>query len=357
MVSNGPLGWDAPLPPRPRRFSLWPIALVLVAVLVLAAAIIRLPYEVVSPGGANDLHGLVTITGSPTHEAKGTVLFVTVGVRDRVSAFELLRAWASPDRDFYRLKDIHGNLTSKQIQQLNTALMSDSKLLAEGVALRHAGPGAPKPVGAEVSVVVPDRPASAFMKVHDVIVGVDGKATPATDCAVKAIRAHKPGDKISLVYNRDGRLQAAEATLADGPQHVPLLGVQLETKFGTGFSVKIDSGIVSGPSAGLAYALQLLDLLTPGELTGGAKVAATGELRSDGTGAVDPIGGEAEKAVTVRRAGASLFIVPRVNYAKAKAHAGNVRVEPVDTFQDALRVLATLPGSNAAQYLQPSSPC
>lgn len=358
MVSNAPLGWDAPLPLPQRRRAWWPWALVALAALVLAASLIRLPYEIVSPGSTNDLRALVTVSGAATFPQKGDLLFVTVGVRDKgVNAFELLAAWASPDHDFYRLKDVNGNLSSKQIEQLNAALMSDSKMLAEGVALRYAGAGAPKPTGAEVSVVVPNRPAAAILKVHDVIVGIDGKATLATECAVRAIRAHRPGDKISLVFVRDGKLQAAEPVLAEGPQHTPLLGVQLDTKFASGFSVKINSGLVSGPSAGLAYALDLLDLLTPGDLTGGATVAATGELRSDASGKVDPIGGEAEKAVAVRRSRASLFIVPRANYAKAKAHAGSRRVAPVDTFEDALRVLATLPGSNAGQYLRPSSPC
>src|SRR3979490_2390233 len=102
-LSNDPLGWSAPLPlPRKRR-HLWPIALIVVAALVLAAMFVSLPYEIVSPGGANDLSGLGSIKGAPAFKAKGTVLFVTVGVRDNVSALDLLAAWVSPDRDFYRL--------------------------------------------------------------------------------------------------------------------------------------------------------------------------------------------------------------------------------------------------------------
>ncbi|MBV8296475.1 MAG: hypothetical protein JO085_06545, partial [Acidimicrobiia bacterium] len=65
-----------------------------------------------------------------------------------------------------------------------------------------------------------------------------------------------------------------------------------------------------------------------------------------------PIGGVAQKAVTVRESGASIFIVPRDNYKEAKAHAGNhLKVYPVDTFDDALRILGTLPGSNALSYV------
>jgi PDZ domain-containing protein len=357
MLSNGPLGWSAPLPPRRRRVQLWPVALVVALGLLAAAALVRLPYEIVSPGGATNLHGLVAVKGAQSFATKGSVLFVTVGVRDHVSAFELLAAWASPDRDFYKLHDVRGSLTDKQMQQINEAAMSSSKLLAESVAALHAGPFTPKPIGAAVAALDSQRPAAAILKVHDTIVGIDGKKVVATECAVKDIRAHQPGEKVSIIFVRDGKLQHADATLAAGPQGTPLLGVQLETKFPPNFEVKIDSGFVTGPSAGLAYALEVLDLMTPGELTGGAKVAATGELRGDGSGKVDPIGGEAEKAATVRRAHAAMFIVPRANYPAAKAHAGHVKVVPVDTFDDALRALATLPGSNAAQFIQASSPC
>ena len=86
------------------------------------------------------------------------------------------------------------------------------------------------------------------------------------------------------------------------------------------FTISINSGSVVGPSAGLAYALEMIDVLTPGELTGGKAVAATGELASL-SGEVGEIGGVAQKTVTVQRAGAEVFLVPRANYAEAKAHA------------------------------------
>src|SRR5690606_12675115 len=60
------------------------------------------------------------------------------------------------------------------------------------------------------------------------------------------------------------------------------------TGFDFPFDVFIDSGNVGGPSAGLAFTLALIDLLTPGELTGGHKVAVTGTIRLDGS--VGPVG-------------------------------------------------------------------
>jgi PDZ domain-containing protein len=137
-----------------------------------------------------------------------------------------------------------------------------------------------------------------------------------------------------------------DAPLGQSDAGGPLLGVRLSTRVKLPFDISIDSGKVVGPSAGLAYALELLDVLTPGELTGGMVVAVTGDLGTDGS--VGPIGGVAQKAITVRRAGAKVFLVPRANLDEARSRAGNgLQVLPVDSFDDALHVLAGLDGSNA----------
>ena len=141
--------------------------------------------------------------------------------------------------------------------------------------------------------------------------------------------------------------------MGTGDRGQAMLGVRLMTKVKLPFDITIDSGDVVGPSAGLAYALELIDLLTPGELTGGVRVAATGDLAPGGQ--VGPVGGVGQKTVAVRRAGAKVFLVPRDNLAEARAHAGGMRVYPVGDVDDALRVLGGLAGSNAMALAQPGS--
>jgi PDZ domain-containing protein len=104
----------------------------------------------------------------------------------------------------------------------------------------------------------------------------------------------------------------------------------------------IDSGLVGGPSAGLAFTLALLDHLTPGNLTGGRTVAVTGTMASDGR--VGPVGAVAQKTVAARRIGAEVMIVPRANYAEAVRHQGSMLVVPVDTLADALTALVQAGG-------------
>jgi Lon-like protease len=106
--------------------------------------------------------------------------------------------------------------------------------------------------------------------------------------------------------------------------------------------VSFDTGDVGGPSAGLAFTLALIDVLTPGELTGGERVAVTGAIGADGT--VIPVGGTAQKAAAVRRAGIGVFLVPAEDYADALQTAGDVEVIEVTSVDGALRELVRLGG-------------
>src|SRR5690606_3334077 len=98
-----------------------------------------------------------------------------------------------------------------------------------------------------------------------------------------------------------------------------------------------------GPSAGLAFTLALIDLLTPGELTGGHKVAVTGTIRLDGS--VGPVGGGAQKAIAARNAGYEVFLVPPDELEEVKTTlGGDFAVIAVSTLDEALEALVSLGG-------------
>ena len=79
------------------------------------------------------------------------------------------------------------------------------------------------------------------------------------------------------------------------------------------FSVTISVGNIGGPSAGLMFALGLIDKITPDNLTGGRFIAGTGEIEANGT--VEPIGGIQQKMAGARAAGATIFLTPAANCA------------------------------------------
>ena len=126
-----------------------------------------------------------------------------------------------------------------------------------------------------------------------------------------------------------------------------MIGIATEDRivdFDFPVDVTIDSGKVGGPSAGLAFTLAVLDVLTPGELTGGHRVAVTGTMALDGT--VGPVGGAAQKAITVRDAGYEVFLVPSDELDEVEATVGDdLQVIAVDTLAEALEALGSLGGN------------
>ncbi len=94
------------------------------------------------------------------------------------------------------------------------------------------------------------------------------------------------------------------ASFPDAPDE-PFLGVSglttRDLELDYPFEVTIDPGEVRGPSAGLAFTLAVLDVLTPGDITNGVDVAVTGTI--DGLGRVGQVGGVDFKALAAEQAG------------------------------------------------------
>jgi PDZ domain-containing protein len=214
------------------------------------------------------------------------------------------------------------------------------------VALEQAGydVGA-DPQGALVEAVAADVPAARQLEAGDVIVAVDGRPvrTPA-QLRTEVSRA-EPGDEVSLRVRREGRarrLRVRTVPAPDEPER-PVIGIQVSQAADIDLprEVDIDLGAVGGPSAGLAFSLEILEQLGR-DVDHGYRVAATGEIELDGS--VIPVGGLKQKTFGAREADADVFLVPAGdNATEARRYADGLRVIPVKSFQQALRRLATLP--------------
>jgi PDZ domain-containing protein len=318
-----------------------------------SARYVQLPYDTLAPGSARAVNDAIEVVGHPSYPPLGKVFYTTVAVRERVNPYEALAGWIDPAVEVVPETRVRGRVPPEEFRRLNVEAMADSKTTAQVLALRELG-YANLGAGAEVVDVQPDLPASSILKPADVIVAIDGQTITTSSDAVAAIRARAPGDTLRIRVKRgDAPPLDVEAVLG-GSEGRPILGVRLSTKIQLPFEINIDSGRVVGPSAGLAYGLELLNLLTPGELTGGRSVAVTGELLTDGT--VGPVGGVAQKAVTVRRAGIKVFIVPKQNEAEARANAGSgLEIRGVGSFDEALKALGSLEGSNALALGKPGA--
>jgi PDZ domain-containing protein len=343
-----PAGPTAPPRARRRIHPAWWVAsgvfLVLVALLV-ATLVIQVPYEIIAPGSVTPTNGRVQVEGgTPTYPPAGEIDFVTVSVDSHVTVLEKFQADHDGDVEIEKQ-----TVSPAQDTQVNTALMVQSKDTAVLVALQKLGYDLGSD-GAQVVEVVQGMPADGVIQPGETIVGIDGTPITTTATLRDVFAKHAPGDTLSLdVEATGGTRHTSSVTLGENPDKPgsAFLGVSLQDRVHLPFDVKVDSGRVIGPSAGLAFTLSIMDFLTPGEITGGQRVAVTGEIHSDGT--VGPIGGVKEKVTTVRRAGIKVFLVPQDNYEDAKAKAGDsIQIIPVSTLDDALKALAALGGNALA---------
>lgn len=322
---------------------------------VLLGALIALlpaPYVIYSPGPATNVLGsvdgrkLITVTGHQTYPTSGTLDMTTVeifgGPGRRLSLLEVMQGWVSrvdavvPEAQVYP-----PGQTQQQVEQETTAEMTDSQQQATAAALRELGLTVPETV--RVAEVQPDAPAAAVIKAGDVITGIDGR--PATDSAAlrNEITALKPGARVSVQLKRDGKDLTVETTTTSSEGRT-VLGVGLDPQFRFPVDVSFGTKDVGGPSAGMMFALGIYDLLTPGALTGGTKIAGTGTI--DSGGQVGPIGGIQQKLVGARHAGARWFLAPADNCNEVVGHvpAGMRVVRTSSLHQSRLAVEAIAAG-------------
>jgi PDZ domain-containing protein len=386
---RGGRGSGTPFRWRKRHTGLSILAVILIAAVI--SIFIQLPYYAVTPGSAPEVSTLIKVPAANRHDHPGSVLLVYVELTP-IRAIEYPFFWLDPNAEIDPSGAILGTETTSQYATEGEIDMATAQQAATVVALRQLGYKVPvTALGALVYGILPGSPAAAAIQVGDVISKVnglrvssyldlekrlEGMAPGATvRLVVSAYPAGKPrtvtfnlgvfriqgtGAQAALVCLPEGKgtkYPIAElATVTGGKRHpIACLGIYPQgsggpaidgTAFKVGpLPVKVDlssEGIV-GPSAGLAFTLGLMAELDPADLTGGLKVAATGTMSIDGS--VGDVGGVAQKTIAVRGAGASVFLVPKQEYAVAKSRAGpNLRVYAVSSISQAIHILESLGG-------------
>lgn len=345
-------GWDLPEPPDAtpvRGFNplRWIVTGVVGVVLVFAAW--RVPIPVLSayqPGPAPRVDRLITIAGARTYSSEGSFLVTTVTVDLEITLFDWIASGFDRTRAVIPKEDVTGGQSIEDLQEQHEEQMRESNQHSQEVALAALGIATPEGDGARVVETIQDTPARGVLKKGDVIVAIDGEPV-STICDVgREIDAREVGDKISVTVRRSGKRQTFELDTIASPQDPssPFLGVAMDEvnySFDPGVDVTFDPGEIAGPSAGLMFALQIYDQLTPEDLTHGHEIAGTGEIGCDG--GVGPIGGIEQKVAGAEDKGADIFLVPRLNVAAAREAAGDgIEIVPISTFNDAIQYLEGL---------------
>lgn len=336
--------------------GVWALIVALIAIVVLT--FLPTSYVIQRPGPVYDTLGtaastdgeevpLIAIDGAETFETSGSLNLTTVqvvGNRERTpSWFELALAWLDSSRAVVPLDSVFPEgVTTEERDERNAMLMVDSQHEATAAALHELG----YDTGADVEVVaaVEDSPADGVLEEGDIVEQADGvDVTSASE--LRAAIQESEGAPVELTVRRaDEQLQleiTPEKTESDGVT-TWLIGITLTTEYDFPFDVSIQLDNVGGPSAGMMFALGIVDELTPGELTGGNDIAGTGTI--DATGAVGPIGGIRQKLYGARDAGADYFLAPASNCDEVVGHIPDglhvIKTSTLTESLDALEVIA-----------------
>jgi PDZ domain-containing protein len=297
-------------------------------------------YDIRLVDPAHPVDPVIRVPGEKPGGKPGPIYFVDVRERP-ARLLERLLPWARADgSDLVPAPQIPPTL-ERRIGQLD---MTDSQKIAAVVALSHLGYKVrARSGGVTVLLVQGDAPAAKVLRPGDVIVSAIGRNVASVLELRAALAAKRPGTTVRIGFRRNSKVHEATIQTVPDPQNPKraIIGVSVsdELRVKLPVRIKFDAGGVGGPSAGLAFALDILQELGR-NVAHGKRIAATGELALNG--AVGPIGGVKQKTLGAREAGVDVFLVPAGDNAReARRYAKDLPIVPVQNFQQALRALAT----------------
>lgn len=338
--------WDRRSGPGRRRASR-PLVWIVVGLAFLAAAayLYHPPLVILYPGNALVVEDGIDIEGAPTSPVQGDYRLTSVGI-EQPNLLGALVAWVRDDRDVVPIGEVvPGGVDPEEYFEVQRDVFDDSRQLAAVAGARAAGYDvAVDGNGARVVGVIPDSPAADALDTGDVVVAVDGAQIATTTDLREAVRGREAGEELAVTVDRAGERgrDEVEVELTSLPDLAGEagLGVVVTTEdlaADLPFDVSFPKRDIGGPSAGLAYALAVADLLDERDLAGGRTIAATGTIGANGD--VGPVGSVGLKAIAAEDAGADVFLLP-VDNADEPGDA-ELEVRAVGSLDEALDLLRT----------------
>ncbi len=311
-----------------------------------------IPYYSISPGDALDTASIITVPHVPPQRYKDSIFMTDVTLTQLTPILWLFDHLAS-NVTIYPASEIVGNANTSQFSQQQLSQMANAKLAAGVAAFTYLHRFVPKVYGAEVLAVVPGTPAAGVLEPGDLITKVGSYSVTSMETFSAAIRSNSPGAKVKLSVIRQNTSSSSLAfrhrtfTIKLGADPKDPRQAFLGVEFTQGVfytlpgSIKISTGSIGGPSAGLAFTLQLVQELSHRRFNPNVKVAATGTIAPNGT--VGEVGGVPQKAVAVYRAGVRVFLVPAQQVAQARTYVGNkLKIIGVSSLSQAIDIVKRL---------------
>ena len=331
------------LRPRAKRAG---ISLV---ILVLITLFIPTPYTIQSPGPTFDTleqvnldgetHDMVEVDGAPTYPADGRLDLTTISVSGPPTSsslmLEILFHAVQPYPAITPAELLYPpETTGEEVRSQNAEAMADSQSWAVAAALEHLD------VDYQQRLFALDftetSPAADILEPDDEILSVNGTEITGHAQLVNTIQDAE-GDPVNLRVRRDSIEHTFTIPVTEGNDGTYQIGVYLDSEFEFPVDVDIHLQDVGGPSAGLVFAIALIDRMTEEPIVDGRHIAGTGTIDPDGT--VGPIGGIQQKVMAAASEGATIFLAPELNCQEIAHVPANMTVYSVDTLDTAVEIL------------------
>lgn len=332
-----------------RRVRTLIVTSVLFLVLFALALTLPVPYVILTPGPTYNTLGtdragnqIIKVHGVPTTPTNGHLNMTTVGVDPGpITAFRAVVGWLAHDQVVVPRSAVYPpGQSEQQTNQQNTAQFVQSQ--DNAIAAADCELGYPKKFG--VVGVLSDGPSHGVLEPADVLVSVDGRPADSPQALLSTLAQHPPGSQVQVRVVRAGTPHTVPVTLgpAEGNRKGGSLGITVGTICAAPFTVDLGlANQIGGPSAGLMFALGIMDKVDKTNLTGGRFIAGTGTI--DLKGDVGPIGGIALKMIAARDKGATVFLAPAGNCPDVvNATPAGLQVIKVQSLHDAVQDLLKL---------------
>ena len=314
--------------------------------LLLAAFLLPVPFVKLSPGptfnviGEDDGKDVIQISGAETYPVTGvldmTTVYETGGPRGGLTFVDAIGSWLNPSDAVVPQELLFpDDMSSDDVAARQAILFDTSQSNAVAAAMRFLD--RPVTVTVVANAVYSDTPADGAIEAKDEITAVDGTPVTSAQQVVDAVRSQPIGTTFEFTVQREGSEQTVSVTSKENPDvpGSPFIGIGVGELYSAGFPIDFTLQDVGGPSAGLMFAVGIVDKLTPANLTDGEHIAGTGTIDPDGV--VGPIGGIRQKLAGARGAGATLFLMPADHCAEAAGHIPDgLTVAPVASLSEAV---------------------
>ena len=334
------------------------VALIAAVFLVPVNAVIEAPgptWNVLDNGSSSD-QDVLKVSGTETYPTEGALRMTTVSVSGcpgyPVTTADLIAAWFSADKRIVDRNEVcPQDQSAEQVEETGKAQMTASQDSAVIAALVETG----KAGAMHLTVTeVTEQQTSTEIQAGDVLETITPQGGQTTTLAsfsqLRELMTTIPeGTRVTLGVRRgDQKASAALTTIA--PQEGTtgsLLGLSLKISVDSPVEATFGLSDVGGPSAGMMFALGVVDEITPGSLTGGKDISGTGTI--DMTGQVGPIGGIQQKMAGARESGSTFFLAPASNCNEVTGHEPKgMQVFAVNTLHEAIAATEAIASGNTS---------